>query len=67
VDYLQLYRDDSLWTEQADALAPFVHAEFDCVMYEFSHDLILGEEQSPTPTPTPASERCCASRAAGNR
>jgi ketosteroid isomerase-like protein len=38
VDYVQLYRDDSLWTEQADALAPFVHAEFDCVMYEFGSE-----------------------------
>ena len=30
VDYVQLHRDDSLWTEQPKALAPFVHANFDC-------------------------------------
>jgi ketosteroid isomerase-like protein len=38
VDYVRLYRDDSLWTEQAEALAPFVHADFDCVMYAFGSE-----------------------------
>ena len=34
VDFVQLFGDDSLWAEQAEAMAPFVHADLDCVMYE---------------------------------
>ena len=37
-DFVPLYRDDSLWAEQAEALAPFVHADFECVMYEFGSE-----------------------------
>jgi hypothetical protein len=33
VDYVPLYRDDARWAEQAEALAPFVHEGFECVMY----------------------------------
>jgi ketosteroid isomerase-like protein len=33
VDYVALYRDDSRWAGQAEALAPFVHEDFECVMY----------------------------------
>jgi ketosteroid isomerase-like protein len=35
VDNVQLYSDDNLWTGFAEALAPFFHADFACVMYEF--------------------------------
>jgi ketosteroid isomerase-like protein len=38
VDVVQLYGDDTLWAEQAEALAPFIHADFDCVMYEFGSE-----------------------------
>jgi ketosteroid isomerase-like protein len=38
VDYAQLYRDDSLWSGQAEALAPFVHADLECVMYAFGSE-----------------------------
>jgi len=34
-DNVPLYRDDSLWTEFAGALAPFFHADFECVWYQF--------------------------------
>ena len=32
VDYVALYRDDSLWAELAEELAPFVHADFETVL-----------------------------------
>ena len=35
VDNVPLYRDDSLWAEQAKALEPFVHADIECVWYQF--------------------------------
>jgi hypothetical protein len=38
VNIAQQYRDDTLWAEQAKALAPFIHADFDCVMYEFGRE-----------------------------
>jgi ketosteroid isomerase-like protein len=38
VDYAQLVRDDSLWNEQAEALAPLVHADFQCIMYAFGSE-----------------------------
>ena len=38
VDYVPLYRDESLWAEQAEALAPFVHADFECVWYQFGNE-----------------------------
>ena len=34
-DYVQLFGNDSLWTEQAEAMAPFLHEDFDCVQHEF--------------------------------
>ena len=34
VDYVELFRDDSLWAGQAEAMSPVVHADFECVMYE---------------------------------
>jgi hypothetical protein len=33
VDNVRLYRDDGLWTEWAEAQAPFFHADFECVLY----------------------------------
>ena len=33
VDYVPLFRDDGVWTEFSEALAPFFHADFGCVMY----------------------------------
>jgi SnoaL-like domain len=38
VDNVQLYGDDRLWTEFSEALAPFFHANFGCVMYEFGSE-----------------------------
>ena len=38
VDYASLYRDDSRWAGQAGALAPFVHEEFECVMYALGNE-----------------------------
>jgi hypothetical protein len=38
VDTVQLYRDDSLWAQQADAMAAFIHADFDCVWHEFGSE-----------------------------
>jgi ketosteroid isomerase-like protein len=38
VDYVPLYRDESLWAEQAEALAPFVHGDFECVWYLFGSE-----------------------------
>jgi ketosteroid isomerase-like protein len=35
VDYAQVVRDDSLWSGQAEALAPFIHPDCECVMYAF--------------------------------
>jgi ketosteroid isomerase-like protein len=35
VDYVPLVRDDNQWAGQAEALAPFVHADFECFMYAF--------------------------------
>ena len=35
VDYAQVVRDDSLWSGQVEALGPFYHADFECVMYTF--------------------------------
>jgi ketosteroid isomerase-like protein len=35
VDYAQVVRDDSLWGGQAEALAPFIHPDCECVMYAF--------------------------------
>ena len=29
VDFVPPYGDDSLWAEQAEAMAPFVHADFE--------------------------------------
>lgn len=38
VDYVQLFRDDSSWADQADAMAAVIHADFECVMYESGSD-----------------------------
>jgi ketosteroid isomerase-like protein len=38
VDYASLYRDDGRWAGQAEALAPFVHADLECVMYAFGSE-----------------------------
>jgi hypothetical protein len=38
VDYVPLYRDDGLWAEWAQALAPFVHADFECVQHAFGSE-----------------------------
>ena len=38
VDFVQSYGDDSLWAEQAEAMAPRAHADFECVMYEFGSE-----------------------------
>jgi hypothetical protein len=37
-DFVPVCRDDSLWAKQAEALAPFIHADFECVMYEFGSE-----------------------------
>jgi ketosteroid isomerase-like protein len=34
VDYVQLCSDDTLWTEWAEVVAPLVHTDFACVMYD---------------------------------
>jgi ketosteroid isomerase-like protein len=38
VDYVPLYRDDGGWAGQAEALAPFLHADFECVMHAFGSE-----------------------------
>jgi ketosteroid isomerase-like protein len=38
VDLVPLYRDDTQWAEQAEALAPFIHADFDCVRDDFGSE-----------------------------
>jgi ketosteroid isomerase-like protein len=38
VDYAALVRDDDLWNEQAEALAPVFYADFECVMYAFGSE-----------------------------
>ena len=38
VDYVPTYRDDSRWAEQAEALGPFVHADFVCAQYTFGSE-----------------------------
>ena len=38
VDFVPLYRDDSLWAEQARDLAPFVQADFACVWHQFGSE-----------------------------
>ena len=38
VDYVPRFRDDSEWAEQAEALAPIVHRDFECVMYTFGSE-----------------------------
>jgi ketosteroid isomerase-like protein len=38
VNVVELYGDDGLWAEQAEAFAPFFHADFECVMYEFGSE-----------------------------
>ena len=38
VDLVQMYRDDNLWAEQAESLAPFLHSDFECVMHEFGSE-----------------------------
>ena len=38
VDYVPLYRDDSLWTEFAGALAAYFHADFECVWDQFGSE-----------------------------
>ena len=38
VDVVPLYEDDALWAEQADALRPFIHPDFECVMSEFGSE-----------------------------
>jgi ketosteroid isomerase-like protein len=35
VDYVRLYRDDDLWAELAEALAPFIHMDFERVQHAF--------------------------------
>jgi ketosteroid isomerase-like protein len=35
VDYVEVLRDDSLWAGYAEAVARFVHADFECVWYQF--------------------------------
>src|SRR5882757_2227085 len=37
-DYVRLFSDDGLWAGQAEAMAPFVHADFECVNYEFGKE-----------------------------
>jgi hypothetical protein len=34
-DYVQLFGNDSLWAAQAEAMAPFVHEDFECAQHEF--------------------------------
>jgi ketosteroid isomerase-like protein len=38
VDYASLYRDAGRWAGQVEALAPFVHADLECVMYAFGSE-----------------------------
>jgi ketosteroid isomerase-like protein len=38
VDYVELFRDDSLWAGQAEAMAPVVHTDFECVWYQFGSE-----------------------------
>jgi len=38
-DYVSLFRDDGFWTEWAEALAPFIHPDFECVQH------VLGSER----------------------
>ena len=38
VDYVPLYRDDRQWAEWAQALAPFVHADFVCAQEAFGSE-----------------------------
>src|SRR5438132_3429329 len=35
VDYVRLFGDDGLWAAQAEAMAPFVHDDFECAQHEF--------------------------------
>jgi ketosteroid isomerase-like protein len=34
-DFVQLFGDDSLWAAQAEAMAPFIHDDFECAQHEF--------------------------------
>jgi ketosteroid isomerase-like protein len=38
VDYVPLFRDESLWTGLAETVAPFVHTDFECVWYQFGSE-----------------------------
>jgi ketosteroid isomerase-like protein len=38
VDYVPLFRDESLWTGLAEAVAPFVHTNFECVWHQFGSE-----------------------------
>src|SRR5689334_16938636 len=34
-DFVALFGKDSLWAEQAGAMAPFIHDDFECAQHEF--------------------------------
>src|SRR5258708_3029552 len=38
VDYASLFREAALWAEQAEALAPFFQADFECVWHELGSE-----------------------------
>jgi ketosteroid isomerase-like protein len=38
VDYVRLFSDDKLWAGQAEAMAPFIHADFECAQHEFGSE-----------------------------
>src|SRR5437667_11900993 len=38
VDYAPLFRDDGLWAGQAEALAPFIHADVECDNHAFGSE-----------------------------
>jgi ketosteroid isomerase-like protein len=38
VDHVSRFRDESEWAVQAEAVAPFVHRDFECVMYAFGSE-----------------------------
>ena len=38
VDYVEVLRDDSLWAGYAEAVARFLHADFECVWYQFGSE-----------------------------
>ena len=38
IDYAEVYRDDSLWNEQAEAFGPIFHADLECVNHVFGSE-----------------------------